>query len=258
MRLPAGIYMIRNRATGYFIIPNDGSSGGVTVDTTTAIGEVPANARISVQKDANDLYTFKSDSNLSIGVSPNKDDLGDYYLEWQEGDYKWAVRSAGPAQWNIKLPNDPLYAIDDRIPPSQAFVPTSMISTTDLVPVGSAGKKTKATKNAHTDIVTESDNQIKINISISVPYAGGYSITAPGGSTNVPVGPQTDSVPPPASLPTAVPASNEVPAPGPDSTVPVPTVPVDSTAPLLLDANLVLKANGGAPSCARWEFINAG
>ncbi|KAK7442456.1 hypothetical protein VKT23_016053 [Stygiomarasmius scandens] len=113
MSLPPGIYLIKNRKTGYYIVPDNGSSSGDKVKTKNIGGDVPTEAKISVSVDQSGLYTLKSDSNLSIADSGKTDPQGKRYLVWQEGDFKWSVKVASAGLWNLKLPNDPKFAADN-------------------------------------------------------------------------------------------------------------------------------------------------
>jgi len=113
MSLPPGIYLIKNRETGYYIVPEEGTKSGTIVVTTNIGDEVPTEAKIAVSVDLSGLYTFKSDSDLSIADSGKKDSRGNRYLQWQDGEFKWSIRPAGPGLWNIKLPNEVQFAADN-------------------------------------------------------------------------------------------------------------------------------------------------
>ncbi|KDR67317.1 hypothetical protein GALMADRAFT_1128432 [Galerina marginata CBS 339.88] len=113
MSVTPGIYLIRNRKTGYYIVPNNETSSGDAVTTIKIGDQVPKEAKLTVSVDQTGAYTIKSDSNLSVADSGKTDSNGKRYLEWQEGDYKWSLKAASTGLWNIKLVNDPKFAADN-------------------------------------------------------------------------------------------------------------------------------------------------
>ncbi|KDR67280.1 hypothetical protein GALMADRAFT_1127283 [Galerina marginata CBS 339.88] len=113
MSVTPGIYLIRNRKTGYYIVPNNDTSSGDAVTTIKIGDQVPKEAKLTVSVDQTGAYTIKSDSNLSVADSGKTDSNGKRYLEWQEGDYKWSLKAASTGLWNIKLVNDPKFAADN-------------------------------------------------------------------------------------------------------------------------------------------------
>ncbi|KDR66277.1 hypothetical protein GALMADRAFT_148026 [Galerina marginata CBS 339.88] len=113
MSLAPGIYLIRNRKTGFYIVPNNKTSSGDLVTTIKIGDQVPKEAKLTVSVDRTGVYTIESDSNLSVADSGKTDKNGKRYLEWQEGDYQWSIKAASTGLWNIKLVNDPKFAADN-------------------------------------------------------------------------------------------------------------------------------------------------
>ncbi|KDR65668.1 hypothetical protein GALMADRAFT_148490 [Galerina marginata CBS 339.88] len=69
MSVTPGIYLIRNRKTGYYIVPNNETSSGDAVTTIKIGDQVPKEAKLTVSVDQTGAYTIKSDSNLSVADS---------------------------------------------------------------------------------------------------------------------------------------------------------------------------------------------